>query len=179
MRLSGEQQPILRLNDYEAIGGGTLEALGIHAEQIFHELKPDQQRIAEILFRALTDSGGTTHVGRRPVRLHEAMHATGGSFEDLSAVVDAFRAPGRHFLYPPPDMPLEPYTIIDICHEALIRQWPRLRAWAKDESEAGESYRQLLHEATLSRRLPSLAGAAPAQPGAQLVSRHSADRCMG
>jgi hypothetical protein len=58
------------------------------------------------------------------------------------AVLDIFRDPGRTFLLPAA-VSLSDQSIIDIAHEAIIREWPRLLMWIKEERSSAESYRRL------------------------------------
>ena len=55
--------PVLTVEDYQAIGGLSA-ALSNHGDEILAELTPEQQRIAEIMFRRLSG----TQDGRRDVR---------------------------------------------------------------------------------------------------------------
>ena len=65
--------------------------------------------------------------------------------------MEAFRHPGRSFLTPPPNVALEPETILDISHESLIRQWKTLNAWVEAEYESAAVYRRLAETARLWR----------------------------
>ncbi|MCC6389494.1 MAG: ATP-binding protein [Bryobacterales bacterium] len=115
---------------YEA--AGTLSrCLSDHAEEIFAELSPDQQKGAERLFRSITQVSKSRKT-RRPRPLSEADPTS--PLEQVKFVVDAFRREGRSFLVATPG-PLQPDSIIDISHEALIRQWRRLDQWVDREAE--------------------------------------------
>lgn len=119
-------------------------ALSDHADAVLATLTPPQQAIAAGLFRALTQSEGAGGRDvRRPVRLSQAAAITGASVNDLIAVIEAFRAPGRNFLTPLPPVPLTPDTTIDISHESLIRQWVKLREWVREEFQSAEQYRYI------------------------------------
>jgi PQQ-dependent catabolism-associated CXXCW motif protein len=166
-----DQGPVLTLAQYEAVGGisgGPLQqdaaqrgesvaperrsngALSDHADKILAELTPEQQRLAAILFRALTESEGTHGRDvRRPTMLREAADIAEVPPADLIPVVEAFRTPGRNFLMPAAPVPLKPDTVIDISHESLIRQWATLRNWVREEFESAERYRHLEKTALL------------------------------
>ncbi len=118
-------------------------ALSDHADQVLSELTSEQQRLAEILFRALTHSEGTGGRDvRRPISLARAAAIAEVPVADLIPVVKAFAAPGRNFLTPPDLDPLAPEsTVIDISHESLIRQWVKLRRWVREEYHSAETYR--------------------------------------
>jgi PQQ-dependent catabolism-associated CXXCW motif protein len=158
--------PTLTLADYERLGGigpsdwgpggqngGTGEdtaagarkgALSDHADRVLATLSGGQRRIAERLFRALTESQGTDHRAvRRPVQLEQAAAIADVSAAELAPIVEAFRAPGVHFLTPARPAELKPETIVDITHESLIRQWGQLREWVAEEHQSAETYRSI------------------------------------
>ena len=119
-------------------------ALSDHADRVLAELTPAQQRLAAILFRALTQGEGTGGRDvRRPARLAEIAAIAEAPIADLIAVIEVFRAPGRHFITPPFPERLAPDTMIDISHESLIRQWAKLRQWVRDEYQSAEEYRDI------------------------------------
>ena len=126
----------LTMEDYTATGG-LLEALAKHAETVFTErLASDRERdLAEQLFRRLTGVARDGQLIRRsPAPEFSALcEKLCIDDEELLTVIDAFRAEGRSFLMPPPAEGLKPDTPIDISHESLIRKWPRLQDWTRDE----------------------------------------------
>jgi WD40 repeat protein/energy-coupling factor transporter ATP-binding protein EcfA2 len=129
----------LDLRHYEAIG--TLHtALSRHAEEAYMELDERHQKIAEKLFKALTDKASDPRGVRRPVPVEEICAVTGESLEDVVAVVETFRRPGRSFLMPAAGVPLMAESVLDISHESLMRIWDRLSAWADEEARAGQLY---------------------------------------
>jgi tetratricopeptide (TPR) repeat protein len=136
------------LKDYEAVGTMT-DALSRHADEAFNEL-PDERsrRVAELVFKALTERGGDNREIRRPTRLRELCEIAEASDEEVAAVVDVFRGEGRSFLMPPADVRLDLDTVIDISHESLIRNWGRLKEWVRDEAEGARIYRRLAEAAT-------------------------------
>ncbi|MCP4689007.1 MAG: hypothetical protein GY859_13215, partial [Desulfobacterales bacterium] len=141
MRMWSTGKP-LDVGLYKSIGG--LEnALSNHADRIYDGLSPGRRRIAEILFRSLSERAAGKSDTRRPVKLSEPAEIAGVGVSELAETVEPFRAKGRHFLTPPPGKPLEADTVIDISHESLLRQWKRLREWVKDETESAEMYRRL------------------------------------
>lgn len=129
----------LDLAHYEAIGS-LHTALSRHAEESFAELDTRGQEIAEKLLKALTDKASDPRGVRRPAPMSEICATTGATPEEVTAVVDTFRRPGRSFLMPPADVPLRPASILDISHESLMRIWSRLSAWADEEARSGQLY---------------------------------------
>jgi Trypsin-like peptidase domain len=123
----------LGLEDYRGVEGlATL--LSDHAEEVLAQAAPDPQRqhIAEHLFRALTDINAEGQSIRRPQTFAELVAVTGSDEPTLQTIIDQFRADGVFFLTPYGDAAIEPGTLIDIGHEALIRSWRRLSGRARD-----------------------------------------------
>lgn len=133
--------------DLKAIGDLD-DALSQHAEEAFDALAGDHgRRVAEKLFKCVTERGPDNREVRRPTPLARIAAITGANADDLERVIDVFRAPGRSFLMPPAGMPLtEP---IDITHESLIRQWTKLRRWVDEEAESRATYLRLVEAARL------------------------------
>ncbi len=139
----------LTLGNYEKIGG-LEKALSNHANEAFDELGEKDKPVAQILFRVLTERGPDRRDIRRATRFKTVVDiASAGKFADqgrvqVERVVAAFRRPDRSFIMPPEGVPIEDFTVLDISHESLIRQWDRLKDWAKKESDAADIYRELL-----------------------------------
>lgn len=131
------------LAHYEAVG--TLsEALSRHAEEAYRELPSDShRRIAEALFKALTDRGSDHRGVRRPTRLSEICELTGAELSQVVEVVEVFRRPGRSFLMPPATVALTPDSVLDISHESLMRIWSRLVRWVDEEARSAQVYLRL------------------------------------
>ncbi len=137
----------LSLDAFQSLGG-LPRALDEHAEEVYKALPRDQQALSETLFRSLTEGGSGQRDTRRPVTLGEVAELAQRPVEDIANLAEAFRAPGRDFLMPPPpDAPggqaLDGATKLDITHEALIRQWQRLQGWTRAEGDDADLYRRL------------------------------------
>jgi energy-coupling factor transporter ATP-binding protein EcfA2 len=136
--------------------GGMEKALSKHADEAYDELgvpgqeQSARQRVAELLFKTLTERGADNREIRRPTRLSEACAITGASADEVVAVVEVFRKEGRSFLMPPAGVPLTPDTVLDISHESLIRNWEKLKGWVSDEAESAGIYRRLAEDAVLN-----------------------------
>src|SRR6185295_15025797 len=128
----------LDLRHYEAIGT-MREALSRHAEEAFGELDERGRSIAESLFRALTELGADGKGTRRPVRLAEVCALAEGGVEEVAAVADRFRRPGRSFLMPPAEIRLRSDSVLDLSHESLMRIWGRLERW-EEEGQSAQVY---------------------------------------
>lgn len=133
----------LDVHHYEAIGT-MKEALSLHANEAYDELTEGQKRVCEKLFKSITEKGGDQNQGvRRPTRLAEIVAITGARQEDVVAIIDKFREPGRSLLTPAAGIKLNESSIIDISHESLMRIWIRLKNWVDDEADAVQMYLRL------------------------------------
>ena len=132
----------LTLDDYDRIGGFN-HALSKHADEAYAELTVEQQHIAEILFKNLSERSNDNRDTRRLVAVDEVAKLAEVSSEEVMAVVEVFSQEGRSFLMPPVD------NILDISHESLIRQWQRLTQWCEEEADAAKTYLRLQDKAEL------------------------------
>ncbi len=135
------------IRHYEAIGT-MAHALSLHADEAFAELSSERERtIAEKAFKALTQVDEQGRGVRRPTTLKSICEI--GNFEEseVKLVIERFREQGRAFLAPPPSIPLQPTSIIDLAHESLMRVWNRLQTWVTEEQQAAELYVRLSESA--------------------------------
>ena len=95
------------------------------------------------MFRALTTGSTVAEAVRRPTRFEDLVAICEGEDTAVRAVVDAYRAPGCNFLQPEHGVPLQADTVVDISHESLIRQWVKLRQWAREEYASAETYQEI------------------------------------
>lgn len=140
----------LNLDLYEKIG--TLRhALSNHADSVFNKnLSIQQQKIAEVLFKALCQVSSNRQDTRRPVSIADVARIARVDAQAVIHVVNQFRAPDKSFITPPIEINLQPDDVIDISHESLIRLWQRLKDWVKEESRWAEIY-QLLENAAIRK----------------------------
>ncbi len=114
----------LTLDGYQAIGG-VAGALGVRAEEIFASLPPaGQEAMRQCFLRLVTVDEGADDVRRR-VRRGELVSLA----VDQHALVDAVRLFGAARLL---SFDRDPFTrgpTVEVAHEALLREWPRLRSW--------------------------------------------------
>jgi WD40 repeat protein len=140
---------VLTLEHYEKIGKLS-NALSKHAEEAYAELTDTQKKIAETLFRNLTErSQDDRRDTRHLIKLEEVAKLVNVSWQEVDKVVEVFRKPGRSFLVPPHGKNLVPNDVIDISHESLISKWQRLRDWTEQEFEDAKLYRRLEESASL------------------------------
>ncbi len=142
----------LTLAAYET-SGGVLGALGRRAEEIYHRLDETEQALTRQLFLRLVTLGeGTEDVRRRVLRSEIAAmtEAQTQKPEDdyptaiLDPVIDGY---GRHRLLTFDHDPATRNPTVEVAHEALLREWPRLRHWL-DESRDDIRIQRMLGGAT-------------------------------
>jgi WD40 repeat protein/energy-coupling factor transporter ATP-binding protein EcfA2 len=139
------------LYHYEAIGS-MAKALSQHGDEIYKGL-PDIrcQKIAEKLFKCLTEKTFDDRGIRRPTKLQEICDVAEAESAEVINIVEQFRAPGCSFLMPPVGTRLNENSVLDISHESLMRGWQRLEDWVEEESQAAQIYRRLAETAILYR----------------------------
>lgn len=137
------------LHHYEEIGGMSA-ALSRHADEAYNELPDERSRkIAEKMFKGLTEKGADNREIRRPIELKELCALTEASQEEVIRVIEVFRREDRSFLMPPAVTRLDGNSLIDISHESLIRNWERLKNWVDDEARSARIYSRLAETAVL------------------------------
>jgi WD40 repeat protein len=108
--------------------GGVRAAIGRLAESAYRELGPARQAIARRILLRLADAGGGGEYVRRRTPIAELVP---DGDPDARAVLDALA--GARLV-----SVAEGHA--EVAHEALLREWPRLRAWL-DEDEIGRRVR--------------------------------------
>lgn len=137
------EHPVLRLADYLA-EDGLKGSLSRHADEILAAVAGSvagREETVRRLFCLMVDGEGDGAV-RRPAPVSEIMAVTSQALDAVSALADPFRAHDVSFLNPGPERPLNPESLLDINHEALIRQWQTLRQWTHAEAASAEQYRE-------------------------------------
>jgi len=133
---------------YQALGG-VLGALGGRAEEVYRSLTPPAQQLARQVFLRLATLGEGVGDGtlspdtrRRVLRaeLEILPGATGQPGESLSAVIDAY---GWSRLLAFDRDPVTRGPTVEVAHEALLREWPRLRDWLSTSRADVRLQRQL------------------------------------
>lgn len=114
--------------------GGARGAIARTAEHVYTtRLDTDQQQIARHLFLDLTELGeGTEDTRRRAERA--ALDERAGGADRLGPVLDVLV--GSRLVTVGEDT-------VEVAHEALIREWPRLRDWLDEDREALRAMRHL------------------------------------
>jgi tetratricopeptide (TPR) repeat protein len=134
--------------DYEAVGT-MRNALSAHAEEAYQEAGSERSRkIAERMFKSLTDTFSDPRGMRRPTSIQELVAICDAAESEVIEVVEIFRRPGRSFLMPPAKVRLDSRSIIDLSHESLMRCWTRLITWAEEERLSATRYMRLSQAAS-------------------------------
>ena len=134
---------LLTHDAYRAIGGVT-GALAKRAEEVFAGLDEPGQELARQLFLRLVTLGEGVEDTRRRV-LRSELEALDFGFQnpDLgtdpaaipnrkSEIIDTF---GRARLLTFDHDPETREPTVEVAHEALLREWPRLRTWLDDSRD--------------------------------------------
>jgi hypothetical protein len=119
----------------EAIGG-VAGAVAKHAQEIWDTLDPVEQAIVTGIFSAITERRSAEAGGqavRRPQTLARIASWLGRPTAELAPLVERYAAADVCFLQF--RAPLTDDSIVDISHEAVIRQWPALTAWVDLEAD--------------------------------------------
>ncbi len=122
----------LTLQGY-ADAGGVQGAIAHTAESVFLKLTPEQQALARRIFLRLTELGEGTQDTRRRAAISELVSSTGEALEVESLLKEL--ADARLITLSE--------GVAEVAHEALIREWPLLRAWLSEDRESLRLHRRL------------------------------------
>ncbi len=111
----------LTLAAYHA-GGGLRGAVARLAEAAYGELSPGQAAVARSVFLRLAGPGEAEGVVRRRVSLAELDVDRDPTVADVLARLTAARLLTTGDGY------------VEVAHEALLREWPRVRAWLEEDA---------------------------------------------
>jgi WD40 repeat protein/DNA-binding SARP family transcriptional activator len=115
--------------------GGVRAAVARLAERAWQQLDPDQQAVARRILLRLAGPGEGEAVVRRRVPLSEF---TASRDEHVGAVVEALT--DQRLLTKSQDT-------VEVAHEALLREWPRLRGWLEEDVHGRALHRHLIRTA--------------------------------
>jgi len=132
----------LSLFDYRFVGG-LQDAISLHADEVYQELDEPLKKICKRMFQTITESGADNKGIRRPTTINDITRILKAKKEDVIKVADHFRKAKNSFITPDPSIPLIGESIIDISHEAVMRNWGKLKAWIEEESDAVQLYIRL------------------------------------
>jgi hypothetical protein len=126
----------LRRQEYQRFGG-LAQAIAHTAEQVYEQLAAEQEALRELLLRLTrldeeVGLGGERRDTRRRMPLDELAPSEAG-LEQVRRLVA--RLADERLLVTSSD-PSSGAEQVEVAHEALIRSWPRLRAWLDEDREA-------------------------------------------
>ena len=122
---------VLTIEDYESTGG-VVGALGRRAEELYKGLSNSGQEAARQLFLRLVTVDENSLDSRRRARQSELQALA----VDQQALDTAIQAYGGFRLLSFDRDPVTRGPTVEVAHEALLREWPRLAAWIDDERES-------------------------------------------
>jgi tetratricopeptide (TPR) repeat protein len=129
----------LTLSGYKE-SGGVRGAIAKTAEAVFQQrLTPEQRPIAQMIFIRLAELGINSQDTRRRAAFSELI--TVATDERLIQLVVNILAESR--LVTTGVVPPTGEIVVEVAHEALIREWPTLREWLDENREGLIFHRQL------------------------------------
>ncbi len=124
---------VLRLETYRALGG-VRGAIARLAEGVYARLGESERRTARTILLRLAVGEGATAVRRRvpldefdPERREKVGRVLAALTEARLLTVSE--------------------GVVEVSHEALLREWPRLREWLEEDTEGRRLYRHLIERA--------------------------------
>ena len=133
---------VITLARYEEIGG-LQKTLAAQAEKVYESLDEEQQEIARQLFLRLITLGEGSEDTRRRAPMTEL---TGTTDAEATRYVVEYLAANRLLTTDIDPATREPS--VEVAHEALIREWERLRGWLEESRGDIRMQRLLNHAAT-------------------------------
>jgi DNA-binding SARP family transcriptional activator len=127
----GREGRALRLSTYERTGG-VRHAVARLAEDTYARLEAPQQLAARRILLRLADAGDEVAFVRRRVPREELdLERDEDAAAALATLVD------RRLVRVDEE-------VVEVAHEALLREWPRLRGWLEDDAEGRRLHQHLI-----------------------------------
>jgi predicted nucleic acid-binding protein len=128
---------------YEA-SGRVIGALARRADELYDEADEEvQDLIRQLLLRLVTLGEGTEDTRRR-VQQIEVLTGEDAHDSQVLAIIERY---GQYRLLTFDRDPATRTPTVEVAHEALIRQWPRLREWIENSREDLQIQRRLTQAA--------------------------------
>ncbi len=124
--------------------GGVLGALARRAEEIYVQLDSVRKEIVRQMFLRLVTLGEGTEDTRRRISQTEILSIS----NDEEAANDALGVYSKYRLLTFDTDPVTRVPTAEVAHEALIREWQRLREWLDDSRDDVRVQQRLSHSAT-------------------------------
>jgi hypothetical protein len=122
----------LTINDYIFLGG-VKEALTKRADQIYESLSTEEQLVAKQIFLELTHLGEGTEDTRQQVRQEDLV--TSKRSPELVERVVQHLADAKLVITGEQEFGSKRVSVVNIAHEALIRNWHLLGEWLKKDRD--------------------------------------------
>ena len=137
------QNNVMSLAAYQSLGGVS-GALAQRAEELFASFDEVGQEATRQLFLRLVTLGEGVEDTRRRVRLSE-LEALSNADNELPITDNRSPIPeyGRYRLLTFDNDPTTREPTVEVAHEALLREWPRLRRWLDQSRDDVRLQRQL------------------------------------
>jgi hypothetical protein len=121
-------EPAETLHNIGGVGG----SLAGEAQRLYQSLKPEDQAIARSIFLALVQVNEDSADTRRRAPVSELIPSDGDE-NRVWSIINKFADPGVRFLATFSDKQHgEMIEMIEVAHEALIRNWGQLKEWLKE-----------------------------------------------
>ena len=131
---------MLTLKGY-AEAGGVHGAIAHTAESLYQTFSPDEQIIVRNIMLRLTEFGDGTEDTRRRASFEELVSQAADT-DDVRTVLNRLAQARLVTLSE---------ESAEVAHEALIREWPRLREWLSEDREGILLHRRLTEAAGATR----------------------------
>ncbi len=137
------------------------QALDQHAEDAWKAVsqKPALAALSKPFFLSLCDWSQDGAIIRRRPNVENVLALTGATMADLETVIRVFQEDERNFILPiitgSSEHCLLPTDVLDISHEAFLRQWQTYRIWQEENRKDIAELRDLCRRAQLFREKPA------------------------
>jgi energy-coupling factor transporter ATP-binding protein EcfA2 len=131
----------LKLSTYAQLGGvtGTLKQ---RADQVYDDLTPEQQQTAKHIFLNLTQLGEGAEDTRRRIS-QTSLIAAQHPMAQVAAVVKQLADANLVVTDERVGLDGQRSGTVDVAHEALIRNWPKLRQWLDENRDLLRQQRKI------------------------------------
>lgn len=127
---------------YEAMGGA-VRALATRAESLFEEYPTGSQELIRQMFLRLVTLGDGSEDTRRRARRSELL-AIAPDGDVMDDIIDTFA--GHRLLLLDHD-PISRSPTVEVAHEAILREWARLKGWLEDSRSEIQMHRRFARSA--------------------------------
>jgi WD40 repeat protein/serine/threonine protein kinase len=124
------QSGVLTLESYRAIGG-VFGSLARRAEELYTAMPPENQTAVRQIFLRLVTVGEGSEDTRRRALQNELLAAV----DDDEIALHVIDTLGKYRLFTFDRDPETREPTIEVAHEALLREWSRLRQWLNESRE--------------------------------------------